>query len=243
MSLLRLETMEKTALTKGTLIVAMIIAILAASAISVGLSTQLAAGPQGPKGDKGDTGQQGQTGPVGATGDTGPAGSIGATGPQGLQGPQGPRGIGYEKTGYLSVPAAAFAPQFSNPSTMDVKIDTQLYNYGAGVAYFTAPVNLPNGVTIKNVTWYFYDGGASQMDLNLGRYNQTIGGVPSYQSMTFHLTQGAPGYGTGYANTISIDAIVDNIQWTYILTVSLPPSATHTDYRFQYAVVEYEFPA
>jgi hypothetical protein len=126
---------------------------------------------------------------------------------------------------------------------MNVKIDMQLYNLGSSPAYFTAPVYIPQGVTIKNVTWYFYDGGASQMDMNLGRYNQTIGGVPSYQSMTFYLTQGNSGYGIGYANMISLDPVVDNIQWAYILTVSLPSSVSHTDYRFQYAVIEYEFPA
>jgi hypothetical protein len=125
---------------------------------------------------------------------------------------------------------------------MNVKIDTQLYNLGNDYAYFTAPVYFPNGVLITNVTWYFYDGGAAQISFNLGRYNQTIGEVPSYQSMTFFLTQGAPGYGIGYANTIYTGATVDNTQWTYILTVSLPPSTTHTDYRFQCAIIEYEFP-
>lgn len=237
--------MQNIALTKKTLIAGLAVAILVASAVSIGVSMSVATGPQGPKGNKGDTGEQGpigetgETGPMGATGATGPAG---ATGPQGAQGPQGVPGIGFARINYVSVPAAAFAPQYSDISQMNVKIDTQLYNYGNDFAYFTAPVYLPQGVTIRNVTWYFYDGAGSQVSLNFGRYNQTIGGVPSYQSMAFHLTQGAPGYGTGYANTISIDAIVDNVQWAYILTVSLPPSVSHTDYRFQYAVVEYEFP-
>jgi len=239
---------QNSALTKKTLIASLVVAVLVASAVSIGASILLAAGPQGPKGDKGDTGEQGQigetgaTGSIGTTGATGPAGATGPQGAQGTQGPQGIPGIGFARKNYVSVPAAAFAPQYSDISQMNVKIDTQLYNYGDNSAYFTAPVNLPQGVTIRNVTWYFYDGAGSQISLNLGRYNQTIGGVPSYQSMAFHLTQGAPGYGTGYANTISIDAIVDNIQWAYILTVSLPPSVSHTDYRFQYAVVEYEFP-
>jgi len=200
-------------------------------------------GPQGPAGSQGIQGIQGPVGATGAIGPKGENGTAGATGATGANGTQGPAGIGFEPIGYISVPAAAFAPQYSNTSDMDVQIDTQLYNLGSGPAYFTAPVLLPHGVTLRNVTWYFYDGGGSQIDLVLGRYNQTIGGVPSYQSITFHLTQGAPGYGIGYASAIYLGETVDNIQWTYILTVSLPPSATHTDYRFQYAVIEYEFPA
>jgi hypothetical protein len=91
--------------TMTLVIVGLIIAILVASAISVGVSMQLALGPIGPKGDKGDTGLQGATGatgdagatgPTGAqgkTGSTGPAGvtgQTGAAGPQGLQGPYTP---------------------------------------------------------------------------------------------------------------------------------------------------------
>jgi hypothetical protein len=39
----------------------------------------------------------------------------------GVQGPQGETGIGFEPVGYVSVPAAAFAPQYSNVSMMNVK--------------------------------------------------------------------------------------------------------------------------
>lgn len=66
--------------------------------------------------------------------------------------------------------------------------------------------------------------------------------MPSFESLAFHLTQGAAGYGVGYAGSV-YNAKVDNSKWVYILSVALPPSASHTDYRFQYAVIEYEFPA
>jgi hypothetical protein len=46
----------------------LIIAIIASSALSTVIATQLAVGPQGPKGDKGDTGPQGEQGPPGAWG-------------------------------------------------------------------------------------------------------------------------------------------------------------------------------
>ena len=235
--------------SRTALVVGIVIAILASSIIGMVASSQLSFGPKGDKGDTGPQGIQGIQGIQGVKGDKGDTGSQGIQGIQGTQGgkgdtgPQGPPGIGFEPVGYISVPAAAFAPQFSNISIEDVKIDTQLCNHGSSRAYFTAPVLLPHGVTIRNVTWYFYDGGDSQIWLRLGRYNQTIGGETSYQTLASYSTQGNLGYGIGYADTISIAATVDNIQWTYILTVSLPPSDhPHTDYRFQYAVVEYEFP-
>lgn len=56
-------------ISKTTFIVGLIVAIIASSALSTVIATQLAVGPQGPKGDKGDTG------------------------PQGLQGEQGPPGV------------------------------------------------------------------------------------------------------------------------------------------------------
>ena len=67
--------MQKPALTKGTFVVGLVIAILVSSAISAGISTQFTMGTQGLKGDMGDTGPQGPQG---------------AMGPQGLQGPPGP---------------------------------------------------------------------------------------------------------------------------------------------------------
>jgi len=63
--------MVETTITTGKLIAGIIIAILASSAVSIGVSTQLMTGSQGPEG------------PAGATGPTG------ATGPQGPEGPAG----------------------------------------------------------------------------------------------------------------------------------------------------------
>lgn len=62
--------MSQGSITTGKFVAGIIIAILAASAISIGVSTILITGPPGP---------QGETGPQG---------------PQGEQGPEGPPGIG-----------------------------------------------------------------------------------------------------------------------------------------------------
>jgi len=71
----------------GKLIAGIVIAILVSSAITVGASTILAVGPQGP---------QGESGP---------------------QGPQGEPGIGFEPTGYISIPPSAFVSE-DNPLTL-----------------------------------------------------------------------------------------------------------------------------
>ena len=108
--------MEKIALTKGTLAVVILIAVIASAAVSGGVSTMLVAGPQGLTGQKGETrpqGAQGATGPqgaAGAAGATGTAGATGAAGPAGpagatgATGPQGPAGLGVTP-GSLVAPA------------------------------------------------------------------------------------------------------------------------------------------
>jgi len=95
--------MQKAAITKGTFIAGLIVAMLVSSIVTIGIITQPIAlkgekgdaGPQGISGLKGDTGDQGPAGPQGSQGiqgDTGPAGPQGATGPQGPTGPTGATG-------------------------------------------------------------------------------------------------------------------------------------------------------
>ena len=93
-------TISFAGVSRKTFIAGVIVAILASSALSTVVATQLVAGPQGPKGDKGDAGPQGEQGIQGLQGETGPQGPQGDTGPQGLQGEQGiqgPQGVKGDK--------------------------------------------------------------------------------------------------------------------------------------------------
>ncbi|MGD2066469.1 MAG: hypothetical protein PVI43_04800 [Candidatus Bathyarchaeota archaeon] len=75
--------------------VGIVIAILASTALSTVIATQLAVGPVGPEGPQGDQGIQGIQGPVGDTGpmgQQGPKGDKGDTGATGSQGPKGEQG-------------------------------------------------------------------------------------------------------------------------------------------------------
>jgi hypothetical protein len=119
--------MTAASLTMGKFIAAIVIAIIASSAISIGVSTQLIIDPQGPKGDTGDTG------------------------PQGLQGEQG---IGFKPTGYISIPASAFVTSYNTDGAL---IDQDVRNQQTYTITFHGPVQLPDGVIITNVTSYWYD--------------------------------------------------------------------------------------
>jgi hypothetical protein len=188
---------EKAFRVSMTMFIAgIIVAILASSAISAVISTQLAAGPQGPtgpagpKGDTGETGPQGPqgetglqgpqgeigpqgpngdtglTGPQGPQGDTGPTGSVGPKGDTGETGPQGEPGIGFEPTGNITISPALFMP--TNPISTYYLIDRGLgYSYTGTFGRFNAPVQLPQGVEVTKVTFYWSDDGSEDILLQL----------------------------------------------------------------------------
>jgi hypothetical protein len=90
-----MKEMAIISLTMGKLIAGIVIAVLASSAISVGASTMLIAGPQGEQGIQGitgDTGPAGPQGPIGLQGIQGEQGPQGAAGPQGAKGDKGDTG-------------------------------------------------------------------------------------------------------------------------------------------------------
>jgi len=97
-------------ISRTTLILGIVIAVLASSIISAAVSMELAKGPKGDTGEQGTTGPQGpegEQGPQGEQGLQGPIGPQGETGPQGEQGPQGTPGVcTYENfSGWLPRPA------------------------------------------------------------------------------------------------------------------------------------------
>jgi hypothetical protein len=237
-------------ITMGKLIAGIVIAILAASAISVGASMMLAAGPEGPEGPQGDTGPagpQGVTGEAGATGSagsTGPAGSTGARGstgatgqqgPQGIQGIQGERGRGFEPTGYISIPATAFV------STND---DAYIYNFLANLGTistvsFLGSVQLPHGVTVNNVTFYWYDVDAS-LSITCYLTRQPKNTMPTY-IMATGSSSGSGGYGSTVDTSVS-DPSVNNLLYNYILYTSIPVNSPTSNLRYQSATIGFTYP-
>jgi hypothetical protein len=247
--------MAAASLPLGKLIAVVVIAVIAASAISIGASTMLAVGPAGPEGPQGETGSQGakgdtgDTGPAGATGATGETGATGAkgdkgdtgdTGPQGEQGLQGERGFGVPQQGNISVSFAEFVAN-ENDQNASYHYSYGLRNHNtAGTLYCYAPLQLPHGATITNATFYFYDNDVGNFGFWLMRSNQT---GYSVMGSTYNTPASAtPGYDNVSLSSI-INAIVDNNNYNYYIEITIPFSSDSFDYRFYYALIEYEYPA
>jgi len=237
--------MAAVSLTMGKLIAVIVIAILASSAISVGASMMLAVGPEGPQGETGATGATGLQGLKGDTGDTGPAGVTGPqgakgdkgdTGDTGPEGPQGEPGIGFEPTGYLSIPATSFVSSDSTDVTLIHWNGIQ--NLDTTAVEFFGSVLLPHGVTITNVTFYWYDADASE-DITFRMY-RTFGNNLGYW-MTSGSSSGSAGSGSTVDTTIS-DQTIDNELWNYCLYVEIPANSPSTNLRFRFVTIGFAYP-
>ena len=236
--------MATFSMTTGKLIAIIVIAILVSSAISVGASTMLAVGPAGPQGEQGDTGSQGPKGDIGDTGATGPQGvkgdkgDTGATGLQGDQGPEGPQGepgIGFEPTGYYSIPASAFTSYYASRST---QIGLDVRNLEASLsALFYAPVQLPHRVRINNVTGYWYDEEAS---LNITcRLCWTLG-----DGYVHYIADISSSGNTGFNSTVdtSVNWLIGNDNMEYALYLLIPANSPTSNLRFRYATIGFTYP-
>ena len=218
--------MAAVTLSMGKLAALLVIAILASSAISVGVSTQLAAGPQGPEGPQGDTGPQGPQGEQGATGATGPKGDMGPQGPQGIQGPEGPQGeqgppgpmFPFNSTRSSEVDSTTSTSWEDMPDmAVDITLTetSQLLIMFSSEAYLNATNFLMVQARINSTLLAYPDNG------NLFLTRQTVDGCGSY-SFTFYRPNVSAGtytikiewrvypfVGTGYVNdrTLTVMAL------------------------------------
>jgi hypothetical protein len=201
------------------------------------------AGATGPKGDTGNTGPQGEQGTQGEQGPMGETGATGATGPmgpQGEQGSQGLRGFGMAQQGNISVSYSAFVPTDTDAFDVYYTPGLGLYNRWNTPLDCIAPLQLPHGTIITNATFYFYDNEDSYFEFWLIRENQTDYDVVG-------LAYNSPGLdtpGNDYISLSNLDyATVDNNNYHYYLYISFPGTvSSYLNYRFHYALVEYEFP-
>ncbi len=140
------------------------------------------------------------------------------------------------RAGNISVPAAAFVPWSS--TTEWYILGGTLYNNGGGGLTFYAPVQLPHGATVTNLTSCWYDKGNDYVFCRLQRYDSE--GVYNWTAVA--LSTGVSGYGSSTADSINpATATVDNNQYGYSLEVNIPYSASHSDYLFHLAIIEYEY--
>jgi hypothetical protein len=242
-------------------IAVIVISILASSAIAVGASTMLIAGPEGPQGEQGEQGPQGPKGDTGETGDTGPAGPAGPTGAtgakgdkgdtgdtgpqgeQGIQGIQGERGFGIPQTGNISVTFAEFNVQhdYYEYSLYSDKGATNTYNT---TIYGYLPLDLPHGATITSVTYNFYDNDDDYFYFYLKRGLLTGSHQPTMNYVDNSPGPDTPGWVSLSNDTVINYATIDNDNYCYFIFLRIPYSSTYMgNYGFYSAVLEYELPA
>lgn len=193
-------------------------------------------GPQGLQGPKGDTGDTGAQGPAGPTGATGPQGPQGIQGPVGPQGPQGEPGIGFEPTGYISIPAAAFESSENDDATF---ISSYILNIETtDTVYFVGSIQLPHGVTITNVTSYWYD---ANTGLNIGCYLWRMDGDGTNYQMASFGSSGNAGWGSTVVTSISA-ATINNSLYSYCVYMVIPANSPVTSLRFRLVTIGFAYP-
>jgi hypothetical protein len=138
------------------------------------------------------------------------------------------------QVGYLSMPPAAFAPV---DSSWHVLITNYLANYESAITTFVGAVHLPHGAIVTNMTVHWRDIGSQAVMSSLRRFNLT-----HWQNLAEVDSTGDTGFGSGYDDTID-HATIDNSRFYYYLSVGIPPSGTHLDYQYYYAIIEYHYGA
>lgn len=120
------------------------------------------------------------------------------------------------KTSYVSVAAAAFHPRvdgydFTNNGHT-------LNNENSDSDYYLAPVQLPHGAIVTELTFYWSDESSEDGSCNLYRIDLAGGEEP----MALAYTSGDAGASTSSEDTTIDYAAVDNSQYAYYLWLVLP---------------------
>ncbi len=224
-----------TGISTTIFIVGLVAAILASSLISTVATTQLGL-VQGPKGDTGPQGPQGSQGEQGPQGPQGPEGPTGATG---ATGPQGEPGIGFEPTGYISIPASAFTSRYDTDP-----VETSLngiQNLDTTTLEAIAPVQLPHGVTVTNVTFNWYDVEEFE-DITGSLLRLEWKYVLAVYPMATASSSGYPGFTSTVDTTIDY-ATIDNRLYTYCLQIFIPYNVAKHDLVLHYVTIGFAYPA
>lgn len=117
------------------------------------------------------------------------------------------------KTSYLSIPAAAFTPRNN-----DMYVKNEGY-YLTGEGFFVAPVYLPHGATVTNLSYYWKNEAPACTRLHLSR--NYMDGTAEEMANTW--IDGSI-HGNGVTWTDRIDyAEIDNSLYSYFLEIGIGP--------------------
>ena len=118
------------------------------------------------------------------------------------------------KTSYISISPAAFRPHVDGYDF--INDGARLRNIDGSSDVYLASVELPHGVKITNITWYWYDSSGS--DGSLFMHRSDFDGVAGSIASCF--SSGSSGDGSSYDNSVAGGSI-DNSQYHYWLSVGL----------------------
>jgi hypothetical protein len=124
----------------------------------------------------------------------------------------------------LTIPAAAFAP---GAEYYGYENHGRYLKYIEGppaveLGYFVAPVHLPQGATLRRLTFHYKDSGAGQASLLLLRHtHDSQGSLGMAELVSSDIW--TPGYGSVSTTTFNPTAIIDNSLYSYYVHLSLPP--------------------
>lgn len=117
----------------------------------------------------------------------------------------------------LSVPASALTPYYGVPYTNDGTSGGVYQTGGSGTGFFTAPVNLPEGAVLKNITGFYYRNAATAAGLNLFLYrlDMQTGIVLGYPTTSTNTSSGY--FSLSVAIPDNADARIDNSHYSYFV--------------------------
>ncbi len=124
-----------------------------------------------------------------------------------------------ERTGYVSLPAAAFRPAYGGYDFHNAGI--RLDNVDGSSDFYFAPVQLPHGATVTRLSFYYADDSATGGGVAELRVNDMD---DTFRQMAYVTT--VDGQASGYDDTISF-ATIDNSQYAYYVQCNLDDSDVH----------------
>jgi hypothetical protein len=124
---------------------------------------------------------------------------------------------------YLSIPAAAFQPAHNGYDYQNHGRYLINYTAGAGTSTFLAPVELPQGASVKSVTFQWYDGSPDKDGTARLLANQRVGITYEMATMT---TFAEGGYGSSKVDSIWY-GYVSNVGNTYWVEWELPNGSSN----------------
>jgi len=128
------------------------------------------------------------------------------------------------KTGYLSIPAAAFTPRDN-----DMYVKNEGYQL-TGEGFFIAPVYLPNGATVVNLTYYWRNEVSASARAHLSR-NYMNGATDELANVW--IDGSVQGYGVSWINTIDF-AEIDNSRYSYFLELGIGSGMDVYGFKIEY---------